>query len=160
MSWRDLGIRLALASVLIGAYFVAWRPVRVWLAHHAMGPALEFVAAAQDTGVSVSTAERIVAVQGPAGSPSARMFAPAGASFLGPGAVLLFLFPWRPYWLYLWAYQMGLGVLLLGLLALFVGGMPGVLPGYRLLSGPFYLGTSLAAPFLAYWMEAETAEVE
>jgi hypothetical protein len=104
----------------------------------------------------VSTVGRGVTVRSrtPAG-PSLSFRIPAGILFALPGAILLFLYPRQPYWIGLWGYQMILGTLCVGLLAVGIGWTDWAFRAVHILSGPFCMGTSLAAPLLVYGLQAE-----
>ena len=89
---------------------------------------------------------------------SLSMRVPAGILFVFPATILLFLFPTRLYWAVLWVYQMALGAVFLSLLALGMTWWTGAFSLYHVLSGPFYMGTSLAAPLLAYGLHRRSSD--
>lgn len=127
---------LALAAVLLGIYVIAVRPARLWIAEAVVLPTL----AALDTPRAgtftvVQTPRRpdaVWAVPNRLGADAeeaiqdhrsevAEWAAPVGVIFLLPALFLIAAFPTKPYWLYLLAYHLALGVVSFGVFAVGVG---------------------------------------
>lgn len=150
-TWPGVAVRVALVGLLVAVYVVAWRPARDVLAERLVAPALQHVETERSRSFAVAASGRSVTIRRPGPpAPVLTLRVPAGILFVLSGALLLALYPTRPYWLYLWAYQMGLGAVSVGLLALGLAWTDGAFSAVRVLSGPFYMGTSLAAPLVAY----------
>ena len=151
LSWRSVSLRLVLVGLLLGVYATAWRPARTWIATDIIAPTLRTASPpgwVTSRGVSVF-------VQRPDTSTSAHFRTPAGLLFLLPALGLILLSPRRPYWLYLWAYQLLFGSMLVGVLWAGLQGSDAFFDLYHFLNGRVYMGTSLAAPLLAFWVEKQ-----
>jgi hypothetical protein len=97
----------------------------------------------------VSAAGRAVDVQHiDSSNRVAVMKTPTGYFFVLTGMLLIALYPRHPYWLYVAAYQLGLGAFMLGSLAVGVGWAEWGFALFQFLDGGFYQGTSVAVPFL------------
>lgn len=94
-----------------------------------------------------------VEVSVPPTNQSVAMRTPGGLLLLLPAVLLVAAFPLRPYWIYLWVYHMLIGGVMLLLLCAGLQGAGWGVEAYRFVSGHLYMGTSLAAPLLALWVE-------
>ncbi|MCS4039952.1 hypothetical protein [Salinibacter ruber] len=144
-----IATRALLVGVFVVVYLVAWRPVRSWVATDVMGPALSRIETPRSDQYSVRAGARVVVVQHIESSDRVGvMKTPTGNFFVLAGMFLIALYPRHPYWLYVAAYQLGLGALMLGMLAVGVGWADWGFAVFHFLEGEFYQGTSLAIPFL------------
>lgn len=144
-----IATRTFLVAVFVVVYLVAWRPVRSWVATDVMGPALSQIDTPRSERYVVRAQGRAVAVQNVGSSDRVGvMKTPMGNFFVLAGMFLIALYPRHPYWLYVAAYQLGLGALMLGMLAMGVGWADWGFAVFKFLDGEFYQGTSLAVPFL------------
>ncbi len=104
------------ALALLAVYVAVWQPARTWLAQSVAYPALASVHT-ERSGRFALDAERhprsvyVLDASDPAGEARAVFHAPAGRVFLVAALVLIALFPFRPYWLYLWGLHLALGAL-------------------------------------------------
>jgi hypothetical protein len=156
-------IRVGLAALLVGVYVGAWRPMRAALAGQVAAPTLRAVDTSRAERFTVAGGEMMTQVRAPAregrhAEQVGAFRAPAGAVlWLMPAVLLLFLFPRRPYWLYLWLLHLGMGGLSLGLLA---GGLAWTDVGFAANSFWWAYGVpavSFAAPLLMWrWGRART----
>jgi hypothetical protein len=145
-----------LALLLVGVYVVLWRPGRAMLVKHVAAPALQAVGTSRADRFTVAGGRLMAQVRAPAreggrAEQVGSFRAPAGAVlWLMPAVLLLFLFPRRPYWLYLWLLHLGMGGLSLGLLA---GGLAWTDAGFAANSFWWTYGVpavSFAAPLLMW----------
>ena len=135
---RLLGV--ALAGLLLAGYAVALRPARLWAAEHVAYPLLQQVRTSRADAFSLVRLDRrpdaVFAVPRAALPPGAdadavvraseppQWAAPVGVIFLLPAMFLIGVFPTRPYWAYLLAYHLVLGVVAFGVFALGLGWWP------------------------------------
>jgi hypothetical protein len=152
---KQTALRAALIGLLIVGYVWMWRPARAWLPEHVLVPMLETVSTSRADQFAISSSG--VGLHVSSSGSSAHMRTPAGILFVLPAAILLGIYPRRPYWAYLWVYQMALGALMLGALGLGIGWTDAGFTVYRFLSGDVYMGTSLAAPLVAYGVQRQQA---
>lgn len=150
MPSRTAGLLAAL--VLLIVYIFLWRPARAWLTQHAAYPALAAVETQRAARFAVAPGAnpRVVEVRATEGGKSFSFGAPGGIRFLLPGLLLVGLYPRQPYWLYyFWLYHLGLGVLLLALLAIGIGWSDAGFTLHTFLSRYIIDATSLAVALLA-----------
>lgn len=127
---------LAFAAVLLGAYVGAVRPARLWVAEHAAFPVLAAIDTPRAETLRIARTPRrpdaVWAVPARLGADAeaaiqghrdelAEWAAPVGVIFLLPALFLVVAFPTRPYWAYLLAYHVVLGLVSFGVFALGVG---------------------------------------
>ena len=147
---QQAAIRAALIGLFLAAYVWIWRPARDTIARHVMTPALAQVETARAQQFRITSAERVVEVRrARSGAIVEAMDTPAGILFVIATVVLLAVVPKRPYWLAVGAYQMALGAVMLGALAIGVGWAAWGFELFRFLDEVFYRATSLAAPLVA-----------
>lgn len=152
-----IATRTFLVAVFVVVYLVVWRPVRGWVATDVMGPALSRIDTPRSDRYSVRAGGRVVEVQHIDSSDRVGvMKTPTGNFFVLAGMLLIALYPGHPYWLYVAAYQLGLGALMLGMLAVGVGWADWGFAVFQFLEGEFYQGTSLAVPFLLLRADGRT----
>lgn len=153
---RPVAVRVLFVGLFLAGYVTAWRPARDWLSGHVVAPLLRQVDTPRAQPYTIDgTPERIVEIRRPGRSaPVATFMTPAGALFVVGGTLLLLLAPWHLYWLYLGLYQLLLGAGMLATLAVGVGWAEGGFVVYDFLRGTVYPGTSLAAPLVAYGLQA------
>lgn len=121
---------------LFAFYVLAFRPARMWGAEHVAYPLLASVQTEQSERFDLiripSRSDAIYALESEklgAADPTeyirenggAEWAAPVGVLFLLPGMFLLFAFPNKPYWLYLFVYHVVLGVVSFGVFVLGLG---------------------------------------
>ena len=125
----------ALAVLLLVGYVTMLRPARLWTATHVVLPVLQQVRTdradqvrlvqiarrpdavfAIPRGVHPSNDDAYIRAEEPP-----QWAAPVGVIFLLPALFLIGLFPARPYWAYLLAYHVVLGVVALGVFAIGLG---------------------------------------
>lgn len=136
---------LALAAL----YLLAWRPVRVWLAHDVVGPLLASVADGSAVRAAAHAVLPYVRIEGasvPDGS--LKLWIDGGRIVLVPMAVLALLFPYGRYLLYPWLWHLVLIVaeVLAGLVG--TAGVPGGFSAYVFLHGYVMVPTTVAFPLL------------
>ncbi len=145
-------LALGWCVLVVGAYFALWRPVRVLLAHHVVGPLL---AAAADGTPQLSAAAHAtlphVALRGavvPTADGTLKLWIDGGRIMLVPMLALALLFPRRPYLLYPWALHLAL--IAAECLAGYVGaaGWPAGFSAYVFLHGYVMPPATLAFPLL------------
>ncbi len=155
-SWSRWIAGGALAAGLVVLYFFAWRPGRAALTEHVAHPVLASVGT--DRARTFQHAFRRGALR--IGLRSSRpdvggadYHAPAGRDFLLPALLLAFLFPYRPYWVYLWGFHLAVGAFFLGLLVLGVGWTDLAFALHGFLDRYVVQALSLGAPLLALGYE-------
>jgi hypothetical protein len=84
------------------------------------------------------------------------MKVPTGFILVLAGMLFITLYPCDPYWLYLAGYQLGLGALMFGMLAIGVAWADWGFAVFQFVEGEFYRGTSLAVPFLLLRADGRT----
>jgi len=149
--WR-WAAAVSLAVGLVVFYFTAWRPARALLTQHIAHPLLTSIETDRSRAFRYhfergSLRIRIRAPQLEGDAPD--YHAPAGRTFLLPALLLILLFPYRPYWLYLWGFHLAAGVLFLGLVALGVAWVDGAFVVQGILEKYVVQALSLGAPLLA-----------
>ncbi len=153
-----------LALLLLVVYLVALRPARLWVAEHVAYPLLTQVATPRaDTFTLVRLARRpdaVFAVPRASLPPGAdvdavvratvppQWTAPVGVIFLLPAMFLAVAFPTRPYWLYLLAYHVVLGVVAFGVFAVGLGWWPPAFSVYTFARTYLAETVSFAVPLL------------
>lgn len=176
--WRRSVVRrprvwgLALAVLLFAGYVFGMRPARWWAAEHVAHPLLQTISTERARSFEVVRIARrpdavfalpraalgAVPADPPALDAALDAFvrtqdppqwaAPVGVLFLLPGLFLIALFPDRPYWAWLLAYHVVLGVVAFGAFAL---GLAAWAPAFKLYTfARTYLAetVSLAVPLL------------
>lgn len=116
--WTAAGL---LAVGLVALYFVAWRPARALFTQHVARPLLCSIETERGRAFRYDFRRGTlrIGIRAPhLDSAATDYHAPAGRDFLLPALLLVLLFPYRPYWLYLWGFHLAVGALLLGLVAL------------------------------------------
>jgi hypothetical protein len=137
---------------LVVLYFAAWRPARALFVRHVAYPTL--------TAIETERADtfrypfkrgalRIGLRSSDPGVVPADYHAPAGRDFLLPALLLVVLFPYRPYWLYLWGFHLAVGACFLGLIAAGIAWTDGAFVLQRFLERYVVQSLSLGAPLLA-----------
>ncbi|MCS3857813.1 hypothetical protein GGP89_001187 [Salinibacter ruber] len=141
--------RAFLVGLFVISYLIFFLPVRSWVASEVMKPILTEVDTQRSEQYSVDSFGRGISVQriNRAGR-GAKMETPIGGFFVLAGMFLIAIYPRHPYWLYVAAYQLGLGTLMFGMLVIGVGWAEWGFTVFWFLDGEFYRGTSLALPFL------------
>jgi len=137
---------------LLIVYFSAWRPARALFAQHAAHPLLASIETERSRAFRYDFrrgALRIGIRTPQMESAAADYHAPAGRDFLLPALLLVLLFPYRPYWLYLWGAHLAVGALFLALVALGVGWTNGAFVLHGFLDKYVVQALSLGAPLLA-----------
>ena len=134
----------ALAIALFVFYILWFRPARMWGAEHVAYPILQSVQTEQAERFSLiripTRTDAVYALErDKLGSADPTEFirenggaewaAPVGVLFLLPGMFLLFAFPTRPYWFYLFSYHVVLGIVSFGV---FVFGLGWFEPAFQL----------------------------
>ncbi|MEM6287654.1 MAG: hypothetical protein AAF845_10900 [Bacteroidota bacterium] len=129
-------VGLAGAAVLLVAYIGAVRPARLWTAEHVAYPLLRAVDTPRAEALDIARVPRrpdaVWAIPSRLGvGPEAAIqnhrdevaewAAPIGVIFLLPAMFLVAAYPTRPYWLWLLAYHVVLGLVSLAVFALGVG---------------------------------------
>ena len=152
LSWNRWGAGVLLAVGLIVVYFTAWRPVRALLTQHVAYPAFTSIDTERSRQFRYAFERgalriRIQAAQ--SGVVSTKYSAPAGRDFLLPALLLVLLFPYRPYWLYFWAFHFGVGALLLGLVTLGIAWADWAFVLHGFLGKYIFQALTLGAPLLA-----------
>lgn len=148
---RSVAERAAAVALFVAAYFLLWRPLRLWIAHdlvapalHALSPGLgglyEFAAQPHAPIVAARPLE--------AGARAASWLLPGGMYFLLPGVFFVAYAPRRLYWLAFLGSLLALGLLSL---AGFVVGCSGIESGFawqRFVDQYLQRPMSLGAPLL------------
>lgn len=141
--------RVFFVGLFVVAYLVIWHPTRGWIASEVMKPALSWIDTPRSDRYSVDSFSRGITVRRVNPSRNlATMKTPTGGFFVLAGMFLIALYPRDPYWLYVAAYQIGLGTFMFGMLAVGVGWADWGFTVFQILEQEFYQGTSLAVPFL------------
>lgn len=156
VSWTRWAVGAVLAAGLVAVYFTAWRPARALLTQHVAHPALTSIETARGRRFQ-STFRRgslRIGLHSPQPGVGATDYhAPAGRDFLLPALLLALLFPYRPYWLYLWGFHLAVGALFLGLVALGIAWTDAAFVLQRFLEAYVVQALSLGAPLLAWAYE-------
>lgn len=141
--------RVLFVGLFVVAYLVIWHPARGWIASGVMKPALSWIDTPRSDRYSVDSFSRGITVRrvNPSGNVGT-MKTPAGGFFVLAAMFLIALYPRHPYWVYVAAYQFGLGTFMFGMLAVGVGWADWGFTVFQILEQEFYQGTSLAVPFL------------
>lgn len=144
------------AVLLFGAYLVAIRPAREAFAQHVAYPVFASVDTPRSQGFDVVQPQRrpeavfvVPAGTDPEDNPIV-WASPAGVIFLLPALFLIVAFPSRPYWLYLLAYHLVLGLGTIVLFALAIGWMPVAFDFHQFARTYVSEGVSLTVPLLLY----------
>jgi hypothetical protein len=148
----------ALALALLVGYEVALRPARLWVAEHVAYPLFSAVDTPRARTFEVvrppGRKDAVLAQpRGPeaAARPTPALWAaPAGVIFLLPAMFLAFVFPARPYWLWLLAYHVALGVTTTAVFALGLGWFDPAFGIYRFARTYLAETVSLTVPLLLY----------
>jgi len=151
-SWTRWGTGGLLAVALIALYFTAWRPARALLTQHVAYPVFTSIDTERSRLFRYKFrrgALRIGVEAAHSGVESTQYSAPAGRDFLLPALLLILLFPYRPYWLYFWGFHLGVGALLLGLVALGIAWTDAAFALHHLLRKYVIQALTLGAPLLA-----------
>lgn len=162
---------LALAGLLLVGYVVALRPARLWTAAHVVYPLLQQVRTdradafqlvqiarrpdavfALPREVHPSNADAYIRAEEPP-----QWAAPVGVIFLLPALFLVALFPTRPYWAYLLAYHVVLGVVALGVFAVGLGWWAPAFKAYTFARTYMAETVSLVVPLLLALAAGATA---
>lgn len=152
---RTVAIRILCVGLFLAAYVTVWRPVRDWASSHVMAPVLSQVDTPRARQFEIhGDPPRAVEINSASTSaPVATMATPTGLLFVIGSVFLLAVRPRRLYWVYLGAYQLCLGVLMLALLAVGVGWGSWGFTVFELLRTDIYRGTSLALPLVFLWLD-------
>lgn len=151
-SWRRWATAGALGLGLVVFYFTTWRPARALFTQHVAHPLLTSLETERSRAFryDIRRGALRIGLRAPRlTSAAADYHAPAGRTFLLPALLLAVLFPYRPYWLYLWGFHLAVGVLFLGLTALGVGWIDGAFLLQGFLEKYVVQALSLGAPLLA-----------
>ncbi len=143
------------ALAFLAVYFGAWQPARTWLAQSVAYPALALVHTERSGHFTLDAGRHprsvyVFEAGDPSGEARAVFHAPAGRTFLVAALVLIALFPYRPYWLYLWGFHLSLGALSLVALLAGLGWTEAGLTFHTFLDRYVALAVSMAAPFVAW----------
>ena len=143
------------ALAFLALYFGAWQPVRVWLAQSVASPALASVHTDRSGRFTLDAGRHprsvyVLDANDPAGEARAVFHAPAGRAFLIAALALIALFPFRPYWLYLWGLHLALGALSFVALLAGIGWTDAGLVLHTFLDRYVTLAVSMAAPLVAW----------
>lgn len=154
-SARDVWLRALLIGLFLAAYILAWRPVRDWTSHTIAGPLLTQIDTprSQKYIVDAAPARAIEIRRSDTSSPVAGLAMPTGLLFAIGSVFLLVMRPARPYWIYLGAYQIFLGAVMLGLLGVGIGWANWGFTAYEVVSTDIYRGTSLGLPLVLIWSD-------
>ena len=139
-------------AALIAFYVAAWRPGRALFTQHVAHPAFASIETERAGTFRYAFARGALRVGIRSSRPDIRApdyYAPAGRDFLLGALLLAVLFPYRPYWLYLWGYHLAVGALFFGLIALGIAWSDGAFLVQRLLERYVVQALSLGAPVLA-----------
>ncbi len=152
----------AWVGLIVVAYFLLWRPVRVWFAQDVAAPALALVAEGRaDLHIERLPGRPRVDVRGPAvpiNGGELRFWIDGGRIMLLPMMILALLFPRRPYWLYPWPYHVAIiGASFAAVLA-GAAGLPGGLRACAFIHGYVMPVTTLAFPLLVLLFAQPFAE--
>ena len=156
--WDRWAIGSALAAGLIAPYFVAWRPVRALLTEHVAFSLLTSIETERSQAFRYDFKRgglRIGLQAVRLGVDANDYHAPAGRTFLLPAVLLALLFPYRPYWLYLWGFHFAVGIPSLGLVALGVVWTDMAFGLQRLVEQYVVQALSLGAPLFALGYERD-----
>lgn len=156
---RKVLLRLLCIGLFLGAYATVWRSARAWIAAQGMAPLLTQIDTPRAETYTVSTEQaRAVTIYAPKDTtPRADMAAPTGFLFVIGSVFLLAVYPTRPYWVYLGAYQWVLGGLMVAMLAIGIGWAEWGFQAYSFLAEDVYRGTSLGLPLVFAWLMSRTA---
>ena len=145
------------AALLLAAYVGAIRPARAWLAEDVARPLFASVDTprartfdiarprTQPTAVAAVPRGEDLNAEG-----AALWAAPGGVLFVLPAMFLAFSFPTRPYWLYLLAYHLALGVVALAVFLVGLGWVEGAFALYTFSRTYMTEAVSLAVPLLLW----------
>ena len=144
----------AFAALLLAAYVVVLRPAREAIAQHIAYPIFAAVDTPRSAQFDVVQGRSEAVFVLPAGSVTDEepiiWAAPAGVIFLLPAMFLLVAFPTRPYWLYLLAYHLVLGLSTVVLFALGIGWIPAAFNLHQFARTYVSEGISLTIPLLLF----------
>lgn len=156
---RTVAIRILCIALFLAGYVTVWRPARNWASSHLMAPLLSQVDTPRSRQFEIhGDPPRAVEIHSPSAStPVATMATPTGLLFVIGSIFLLAVRPRRPYWLYLGAYQLLLGLAMLGLLAVGIGWADWGFTVFELVRTDIYRGTSLALPLVFLWLDSRRA---
>lgn len=151
-SWSTWLAAGGLAAGLLAIYFTAWRPARALYTEHVAYPLLSSIETERASTFEYAFkrgALRVGLRSSRANVGATDYHAPAGRTFLLPALLLALLFPYRPYWLYLWGFHLAVGALFLGLAALGIAWADAAFLLQRFLERYVVQALSLGAPLLA-----------
>ena len=142
------------AALLFASYVVVLRPAREAIAQHIAYPIFAAVDTPRSAQFDVVQGRSEAVFVLPAGSVTDEepiiWAAPAGVIFLLPAMFLLVAFPTRPYWLYLLAYHLVLGLSTVVLFALGIGWIPAAFNLHQFARTYVSEGISLTIPLLLF----------
>ena len=144
------------AALLVVAYLVALRPAREVFAQHVAYPIFASIDTPRSAQFDVVQPERrpeavFVLPRGARDEQGVIVWAaPVGVIFLLPAMFLVVAFPTRPYWLYLLAYHLVLGLSTIALFGLGIGWIPAAFNVHQFARTYVSEGISLTVPLLLY----------
>ena len=157
-SWSRWAVGAVLGAGLLLLYFSAWRPARALLTQHVVHPLFTSIETERADTFQYSFARGALRVGLRSSRPSINApnyHAPAGGDFLLPALILVLLFPYRPYWVYLWGFHLVVGALFLGLLAVGIAWSDAAFALQHFLEHYLAQALSLSAPLLALAYERD-----
>jgi len=158
-SWTRWAAAVGLAVTLLVLYFAAWRPARALYTQHVVHPLLTSIETERAATFRYSFKRGSLRVGVHSSRPSidaADYHAPAGRDFLLPALLLALLFPYRPYWLYLWGFHLAVGACFLSLVAAGIAWTDGAFVLQQFLERYVVQAFSLGAPLLLLAYERGT----
>lgn len=159
-SWSRWAAACGLAAGLVVLYFTAWRPTRALFMQHVTYPLLTSIETERGTTFRYEFERGALRIglhssQYQSGANPTDYHAPAGRDFLIAGFLLILLFPYRPYWLYLWGVNLAVGALFLALVALGVAWVDWAFLLQGFLEKYVVQALNLGAPLLAVAYERD-----
>ncbi|MCS3714680.1 hypothetical protein GGP64_002522 [Salinibacter ruber] len=159
-SWSRWAAACAFAAGLVVLYFTAWRPARALYMQHVTHPLLTSIETERGTTFRYEFEQGALRIglrssQYQSGSNPTDYHAPAGRDFLIAAFLPILLFPFRPYWLYLWGFNLAVGALFLALVALGVAWVDWAFLLQGFLEKYVVQALNLGAPLLAWAYERD-----